>query len=139
MSTDKDIAKMQVAKALMAEGHSEVARAVLEVTSHPKASEWLAKLPKEKGAVSSSRRSPLFLGGMIALVLLVGALSFVAGRATAPTSLTLSELIAATPGPEMMATFQATSDAIILTSESLSTVIALTSMAAPPTPTRFGG
>jgi len=70
---------------------------------------------------------------------LVGALSFVAGRATAPTPPTLSELIAATPGPEMMATFQATSDAIVLTSEYLSTVIELTSAAAPPTPTRFGG
>lgn len=131
MSTEKiDVLKMQVAKALMEEGHKEAARAVLEVTSHPKASEWLVKLPKGKSASSTpGRRSPVFIGGIIGILLCVSILSFVLGRTSAPTP-TLAELIAATPPPataEFAATmYEATGDSVVATNNAASTALALT-------------
>ena len=130
MSTEKiDVLKMQVAKALMEEGHKEAARTVLEVTSHPKASEWLVKLPKGKIASSAPGRSPVFMGGIIGLLLFVGILAFVLGRASAPTP-TLAELIAATPPPataQFAATmYEATGDSVVATNNAASTAFALT-------------
>lgn len=135
MSTEKiDVLKMQVAKALMEEGHKEAARAVLEVTSHPKASEWLVKLPKGKGSYTTDRRSPVVMGGMIGLIILVGLLSFGIGRATVPTP-SLAELIAATSLPataEFVATrHEATVDSVVATNNAAST--ALASTVVPPT------
>jgi len=121
----------------MEEGHKDAARAVLEVTSHPKASEWLVKLPVHRNAQLSPGRSPVFVGSMIGLLLSVGFLCFVLGRASAPTP-TLAELIAATPPPataEFAATaFEATRDLAVATSNAISTVIALTDAAPALTP-----
>lgn len=138
MSTEKtDVLKMQVAKALMEEGHKETARAVLEVTNHPKASEWLVKLPKEKRSGSTSERSTLFMGSMIGLIVLVGLLSFMIGRASAPSP-TLAELVAATLPPatvEFEATvYEATRDTVRATNDAVSTVLALTSASPVTTP-----
>jgi len=138
MSTDKiDVLKMQVAKALMEEGHKEAARAVLEVTSHPKAAEWLVKLPVRRNTQLPLARSSVFVGSMIGLLLFVGLLCFVFGRASAPTP-TLAELIAATPPPataEYAATmYDATRDSVVATNDAVGTAFALTDAAPALTP-----